>query len=335
MTNNISALVLGYGSIGKRHSKNLHTLGIDNIYVCDPYDKSFKEASEEKFIKGVFLHLDEALRSVKFDIGIICTPPYLHVEQSKKLLLSDLHVFIEKPLSNSLEGIKDLITLSNENKKIVQIGYNWRFYKGFKHIHELINNGSIGRILWVRSEFGKYLPEWRPNQNYRNNYTAIKSEGGGIIFDASHELDYLKWLFGDIDRVFCVSDRLSDLDIDVEDTASLILNFSSGCIGEVHLDFVQRLDTKTCKIVGSEGTIFWDYKGEESSIKIFDSNTGNLEVLDMSCDPNDKYVDELYSFLECIKSKTSPIVDLQNALDTLKVIIAAYESSDTGIPVKI
>ena len=336
MTNNsISALIVGYGSIGKRHTRNLRTLGVEDIYICDPFSKSYNEASEEDFVKGVFLDIDSALNSAKFDIGIVCSPPYLHVEQTKKLLLSNVNAFVEKPLSNTLENIDDLVSLSKDKNKVVQIGYNWRFYKGLKFIQEIIDNGSIGRILWVRSEFGKYLPEWRPEQDYRNNYTAIKSEGGGIILDASHELDYLKWLFGDIDRVFCVSDKLSDLDIDVEDTASIILNFSSGCIGEVHLDFIQRDSTKSCKIVGSEGTLFWDYNGKESTISIFDSKTKKTEIFDMSCDPNDKYINELDSFLDCVKNKTSPLVDLENAIETLKVIMAAYESSDKGVPVYI
>ena len=333
--NSISALIVGYGSIGKRHTGNLRTLGVDDIYICDPYIDSLASESDLKNSSGVFLDIDSALSFVNFDIALVCSPPYLNVEQTKKLLSSNVNVFVEKPLSNTLENIDDLVALSKNKNKVVQIGYNWRFYKGLKFIQEILNKGSIGRILWVRSEFGKYLPEWRPQQDYRNNYTAIKSEGGGIIFDASHELDYLKWLFGDIHSVFCVSDRLGDLDIDVEDTASIILNFSSGCIGEVHLDFIQRTQTKSCKIVGSEGTLFWDYNGEESSISIFDSKTNETEKFDMSCDPNDKYIDELESFLDCVKNKRSPIVDLDNAIDTLKIIMAAYESSDKGVPVYI
>lgn len=92
-------------------------------------------------------------------------------------------------------------------------------------MHRLLNEGTTGKVLFVRSEFGQYLPDWRPEQDYRENYSARSSLGGGIILDSSHEIDYLRWFFGEIEQVYCRSSIQSELEVDVEDTASIILFF--------------------------------------------------------------------------------------------------------------
>src|SRR5690606_21417659 len=115
-----------------------------------------------------------------------------------------------------------------------------------------------GKPLWANIEVGQYLPDWRPWQNYRESYTARKELGGGIILDASHEIDYARWLFGEVDTLLCMADKVSDLELNVEDCATVLMRMKSGMQVDVHLDCIQRHYTRHCKIVGANGTMHWD-----------------------------------------------------------------------------
>ncbi len=235
---------------------------------------------------------------------------------------------MEKPLSHSLDGVDELIREAAERNRTLQVGYNWRFHPGVQRVKALVEQGAIGRILWARAEFGQYLPDWRPWQDYRLSYTASRSKGGGIILESSHEIDYMRWIFGEVVQVYCVAGALSDLQVDAEDTASMILRFDSGCIGEIHLDFVQRTPSRSCKVVGTEGTIIWD--NTDSSVRVFTAHDDKWERIDVSCDRNDKYLAEMKSFLACLDGAQQPIVDADAARRVLEIATAARRSACTN-----
>ena len=327
-----SILVAGSGSIGRRHMRNLHTLGFRRIGAADPEASRLEPMVAELGVQP-FLDYDEALEAVRPDIAVVCTPPVHHVPQVLAALRNGAHVFVEKPLSHSLEGIDDLIREAAERDRTVQVGYNWRFHPGVQRVKALVEQGAIGRVLWARAECGQYLPDWRPWQDYRRSYTASSSLGGGIILDGSHEIDYMRWLFGEVVQIYCVADILSDLQVDAEDTASMILRFASGCVGEIHLDFVQRARSRSCKVVGTEGTIIWDHL--DSSVRAFAAEQGKWERTDVPCGPNDDYLAEMKSFLRCLDGAQQPVVDAHTARRVLEIAMAARESACTHQPVDL
>jgi glutamate-1-semialdehyde aminotransferase/spore coat polysaccharide biosynthesis protein SpsF (cytidylyltransferase family)/predicted dehydrogenase len=326
---NYRILVVGCGSIGRRHAKNLKALGVLQIGFCDTNAEALKKCSEE--VRGsVFSDYGEALQEFKPDVVLICTPPVYHVEEALAALRAHAHVFIEKPLSHESTGIQLLIAEARRRDRNVQIGYNLRFHPGLQILKELIDSGKIGRVLWLNAEAGQYLPDWRPWQNYRDSYSARQELGGGIILDGSHELDYICWLLGRPTEVTCRAAHLSSLDLDVEDSAWIYLNFPERRRAELHLDFVQRAYTRTCKVVGESGTAVWDFNIQE--VRWFSAEEKIWNTIPYVFVPNDMYVAEIVHFLESLDSNTGPMIDLEQGRDVIRVVEAAKKSSEEGKP---
>ena len=323
------ALVVGCGSIGRRHARNLKSLGVHQLGFCDTSPEALKQCREE--LNGeVFGDYGEALRKFKPDMVLICTPPVFHVEEALAALHAQAHVFIEKPLSHESSGIQALITEARRHDRNVQVGYNMRFQPGLQIVKELIDSGKIGRVLWLSAEAGQYLPDWRPWQHYRESYSARHELGGGIILDGSHELDYICWLLGRPTEVTCRAEHLSSLEVDVEDSAWIYLTFPERRRAEVHLDFVQRAYTRTCKVVGETGTALWDFSSQE--VRWFSAGQPGWKSVPYVFEANDMYVAEMRHFLESMGAGTGPMVDLEQSRDVIRVVEAAKRSSEEGKP---
>lgn len=110
----------------------------------------------------------------------------------------------------------------------------------------------------ARVEFGYYLPYWPRKRDYRDSYVARKALGGGIILDSSHEIDSLRWLIGEVKEVSCFAGKISNLDIETEDTAEILLKFKNGAIAEAHLDITRHDFSRIYELIGEKGTIIWD-----------------------------------------------------------------------------
>ena len=324
--NSKSVLVLGCGSIGRRHAVNLLALGMERVAVCDVDPQRLSDAVSELGVKS-FDDYGRALQECLPDAVVVCTPPYLHVPQALEAVRAGASVFVEKPISHSLDGVDGLIAEAKARRVVLQVGYNFRFHPGLQRSKGLVDDGVIGRVMWARAEIGQYLPEWRPDQDYRQSYTAHASMGGGIILDASHEIDYLIWMFGDPTQVYCVADILSNLEVDAEDTASMILRFPSGCVAEVHLDFVQRARVRNCKLVGTEGTIIWDFL--DSSVTLYGPDGNKGERIEDPTAPDEMYRLEMQDFLARLDGTEPPGDRGQSARRTLEIALAARESAST------
>jgi glutamate-1-semialdehyde aminotransferase/spore coat polysaccharide biosynthesis protein SpsF (cytidylyltransferase family)/predicted dehydrogenase len=321
------ALVVGCGSIGRRHARNLKSLGVQQFGFCDTNPEALKQCREE--LNGeIFGYYDEALQKFKPDIVLICTPPVYHVEEALAALGAQAHVFIEKPLSHESSGIQTLIAEARRHDRKVQIGYNMRFHPGLKILKGLLDSGKIGRVLWLNVEAGQYLPDWRPWQHYRESYSARQELGGGIILDGSHELDYICWLLGRPTEVTCRAEHLSSLDVDVEDSAWIYLSFPEKRRAELHLDFVQRAYTRTCKVVGETGTAVWDFNVQE--VRWFSSEQPGWNSIPYVFEANDMYLAEMSHFLKSLGTGTGPMVDLEQGRDVIRVVEAAKKSSEEG-----
>src|SRR5208282_162032 len=323
------ALVVGCGSIGSRHARNLKSLGVRQLGFCDTNVEALTQCHEELNVE-IFGDYSEALRKFKPDIVLICTPPVFHVEEAVAALQAQAHVFIEKPLSHESSGIQALIAEARRHDRNVQIGYNMRFHPGLQILKDLVDSGRIGRVLWLHVEAGQYLPDWRPWQHYRESYSARQELGGGIILDGSHELDYICWLLGRPTEVTCRAEHLSSLDVDVEDSAWIYLSFPERRRAELHLDFVQRTYTRTCKIVGETGTVIWDFSVPE--VRWFSAGQPGWKSIPYEFEVNDMYVAEMVHFLESLGNKTGPMVDLEQSRDVIRVVEAAKKSSEEGRP---
>jgi predicted dehydrogenase len=321
-----SVLVAGAGSIGRRHLTNLRQIGIQKLAVCDPDSERCAAVVSELKVEA-FSELRSGLEA-KPDAVFVCTPPVHHVRQALESVRAGAHVFIEKPVSHGLDGIDELAGKARVRGRIVQVGYNLRFHPGIERLKQLVDDGTLGRVLWAQVEAGQYLPDWRPWQDYRQSYTARRELGGGILLDGSHELDYITWLLGKPVEILCMAGKVSALEVDVEDCADVLLRFAAGAQAEVHLDFVQRGYARTCKLVGENGTALWDFTTRE--VRVLSAQTSLWESFSYSFEPNDMYVSEISHFFQCIMSGMTPRVGLAEAGDTLKLVLAAKSAAARG-----
>jgi len=324
-------LVIGCGSIGERHIRNLKNIGLDDISVFDPNTERLKYI-EQRYHTKSFDTLPHAL-GIGPEVSFICTPPNSHVTIALAAARTNSHLFIEKPLSHNLEAT-DLLEYEIKSRNLkAMIGYNLRFYQGLHRVKDLLEKDSIGKTLWVRAEVGQYLPDWRPWQDYRKSYTAKENMGGGIILDASHEIDLLYWLFGDIRKVFCGADKLTKLEIDVEDTAEILLWFKNGISGNCHLDMIQRGYSRTLKVVGEEGTIILDIGNNTLRIYSSQNNRWGEEIITEN--RNEMYLKGIKHFIECIENDSEPFVGLKDAKRVLEIVLACKKSNINGKVIEI
>jgi len=322
-----SFLIIGCGSIGKRHIANLLTLQAGSILAFDPEPERRRDVAS-RFGIGVTGTLEEAWRHSP-DTVLITAPTNLHLPLAMEAAARGCRLFIEKPLADRMDGIPDLLRHISERKLVTLVGCNLRFHPGLRRVKDLLEDGAIGRAISARVEFGQYLPDWHPQEDYRRNYSARLDLGGGIILDAIHEIDYIRWLLGDVNSVACIAGRLSGLDIETEDTAAILLRFDSGPIGEVHLDYVQRAYSRTCQIIGEEGTVRWDFAA--GTVRWFSAARGTWQVYENPAgwEPNRMYLDEMSHFLQCLYGDAEPELDAFEAAKVLGIALAAKTSAAT------
>ena len=179
----------------------------------------------------VVYRLDEALAQAP-DLALVCSPTFKHVEAGIACLQAGAHVFIEKPLAADAAGARALVEAAASAGRVLIVGYNLRFLPSLRCLRDALHAGTIGRPMSVRAEVGQYLPEWRPDRDYRETNSARSELGGGVELELSHEIDYVCWLLGDVSSVDAILGRTSDLEIDVDDTAEILLRFESGAIAQ-------------------------------------------------------------------------------------------------------
>ena len=317
---------MGYGSIGKRHTDNLLNIGKLEIIVYSKNKESFKLVK-----KGVKIctSFKDALKE-KPDISIICNETSFHVDTAIKLAKINSHLFIEKPLSHSLVNLTKLLKIVKRKKLITMVGCNMRFHDGIKSIKKLLDKNELGQIFSVTAENGSYMPDWHPGEDYRISYASNKKMGGGVVLTQIHEIDYLFWFFGKVSNVLSISDKLSDLQLDVEDFSSSILKFKNNIVAEIHLDYYQKPSVRKCKIIGRKGKIIWNY--ENNHLQIFKNSTKKLstKLIDKKFDRNKMYVEELKYFLNCVNNKKTCMNSIIEAYEVQKIAFAMKNSSNKG-----
>lgn len=321
-------LVIGCGSIGKRHIGNLKILSVGDIIASDVRMDRCKEVEKAYGIK-TYVDLEEALEQ-KPDVVLIATPTSLHLPQALAAAKRGCHLFIEKPLSHTLDGVDEFIGIVTQKNLVALIGCNMRFHHSIVLMKELLDKGSIGKVISARLQAGFYLPDWHPYEDYRESYSASKHLGGGVILDGIHEIDYIRWFLGEVRQVFCFAGKFSDIEIDTEDMAEILLKFETGAIAEVHLDYIQRIRGCSCQLIGDGGTIIWEQN--EATVKFYSAENGYWQVYPEPFDYgiNEMYIKQTEHFLRCIEKREQPMGNEKEAKRVLEVALAAKESARTG-----
>jgi predicted dehydrogenase len=339
----MKVLVAGLGSVGQRHVRNLRARfgrsvdilayrerGLARV-IADDMSVSDNPSVEDAYGIRRVPSLDAALAEHP-DAAFICSPTSLHVPTALRAARAGCHLFIEKPLSHSLDGVETLAEEVRVRRLVATVGFQLRFHPVLLRAHTLISDGAIGAVRSVRAEFGEYLPQAHPYEDYRESYAARAALGGGVILCFIHEVDYLCWLFGPPRRVYTVGGTLGDLGIDVEDTAVTSLVFDGDIRAKLQLSFLQREPTRTCTIIGDRGTLHLDLL--TPSLVVTTSSGSRAEQF-RSFRRNAMFEAELATFFAAVAGEAPPAVSLGEATSSLRVALAMRASLARGGVVEV
>lgn len=324
-------LVVGSGSIALRHLRNLRQLFPQAQTGCVSASGRALAAGETG-ADHQFTDLTAA-QAWAPTLVVIASPAPAHLEQAAAFAASGAAVLIEKPLCTSTADYRAHAQRLQLYADRIEVGYNLRRLSSAVFIARLLVDGALGRVQSVLVNVGQYLPSWRPQSDYRRNVSAQRSLGGGVLLELSHELDYLRWLFGDFQTVYCLARTSGTLDLDVEDCVDALLSSPGGPVVQLHMDFLQRTPMRTCRVIAAQGEIVWDLMANR-----VDCHRGdNSETLfdDPSFDRNQTYLAEL-DHLASIRSGTArPAIGLAFAAATISLVDAMRASAARGAPVSV
>jgi predicted dehydrogenase len=261
------------------------------------------------------------------NIALITNPTALHVETALACAEANCHLFIEKPLSHTMDGCAELEALVKQRRLVTMIGCQFRFHPLLNRLREQLHAGCIGKVIGAHAEWGEYLPNWHPWEDHRRSYSARKDLGGGVILTLIHPLDYLYWLFDGVKRVHASISSIASLQTDVEDDlAEITLEFTSGVVAQVHLDYIQRPPVHTLTVWGENGRVKWDYYAGTLRWEFVDGHT-HVEQVPAGFERNTMFIDELRHFLECVEQNKSTRVPLEDGIEVLKIAIWAKQNA--------
>lgn len=308
-------LFTGLGSIGRRHLRLLRAG--EETFDVHAYRSG---ATSRESPNDVTDHksLEEAL-ATEPEIAFITNPTTLHLETAVSCAKEGCDLFIEKPISDSLDGLADLEEIVEEQDLITYVGCNLRFTPVLKQLRDWLTVSRIGTVLSFRAHAGSYLPDWRPDQDYRESYSASREMGGGVVLDLIHEFDYVYWLLGDVSEVVGRADQVSSLEISSEDVSETILRTEDGAIGSIHLDYIRKTPRRIFEISGEDGIIRADLNAQQAILET--QNHRHVEKFDYERD--DVYRDQLTYFLTHVRDRTACQNDVAEAKRVLEIALKA------------
>lgn len=324
-------LVVGLGSIGSRHAANAAALPGVELGVVDPAP-GLAEGIGARLGARCFAGWDAAL-AWRPEAAVVAVPNSAHVPVALDLVRAGAHVLVEKPISHALDGLDAFLDEAGALGRSVFTVCNMRFHPAIKAVREALPH--VGRVLFARAHYGNYLPDMRPGADYRRLYCARRDMGGGVIFDAIHEADYLAWLLGPVRSVICDKATLSDLEIDVEDYAALVMRHQGGARSELHLDYLRRFKRRGLEVVGTEGSVVWQSEGkapEHCTVRRHRVGGGWETIFeDEALDASGMYRELLERFVLAVRGGGGhDLLGGRQARDALACVLAAHRAADRG-----
>jgi predicted dehydrogenase len=314
-------LVIGTGSIGRRHIYNIRLL----LKGCVEFLLVRGQARIDEFSENigarVFSDIQKALQ-YEPDFAIVASPSAYHFGNIRELLLAQIPIYIEKPVVTSSEQVEQLRTLKSQVPNVVTLtGCNLRFLPSLQIIRELVQQGTLGPIVRASFTAGQWLPDWRPNQDYTSGYSISQEKGGGVILDLIHEIDAARWLLGEFDQIACMAGSLSSLCLEVEDTACILMrNSQGGAIVNVAIDYVSRRPVRRYELVGDQGTLTWDLHNKQLLLTNAQGEHNLLES-DHAFDIGRTYISAMQEFMLCIKKNLQTSQNIWDGLKTTELAL--------------
>ena len=303
----MKVLVVGLGSIATKHINALRQIDKDvRIYAL----RSKLQAEKKEGITNLFSY--DEVHAVKFDFAIISNPTSEHKKTIDELLPLKCPLFIEKPLSDTIE-MQDTIATIQRLGVLTYVACNLRFLDVVRYMKEAVSNSKM-RINEVNVYCGSYLPEWRPGMDFRTSYSAQKALGGGVQFDLIHEIDYVCWIFGKPKNVTKTFRNVSSLNIEAIDYANFCLEYDNFCI-TITLNYYRRDYKRTMEVLYDDGTWLVDLKQNRVVL-------GETELFRSSQQLSDTYFEQMRYFHHLVQTGAETSCNsIHEAVQTLKIVI--------------
>ena len=305
-------LIAGCGSIGKRHAECLCNIGIEKFVFFDPDLNRSSELANA--YGGIAVNTYEEGLATDVDCVYILSPTHLHINQAKAALEAGKHIFLEKPLSHSLEGVDEIENIAKEKGLVAEVGFCFRFHDGIRKLKDRLDNGVIGKIVSVKAMMGEHFPDVRPD--YLSTY-YVKYSGA---FELVHDLDLAIFLTNETPIDYHgFFGSYSNLGFESPDTVEMLVKFPS-CIANVHLDFFQSPRTRTMTVLGTQGQMILTFSTwDEYELKTFTRSSGKWETVTNRTERNDMFRSESMNFFGVIDGTDVNICPISDAKKSLIV----------------
>ncbi len=317
-------LIAGFGSIGRRHLRNLLALGERDIVLYRTHRSTLPTDEIEQFPTESSLEVALAHRP---DAVIVSNPTALHLSVAIPAARQGCHILMEKPISHSMEGLNELREALRQGGGQLLMGFQLRFHPTLRTAAAVIASGEIGRPLAVRAHWGEYLPNWHPWEDYRRSYAARPELGGGVVLTLCHPLDYLRMVVGEVRAVHAMTATIPELELNVDAVAEILLGFENGAIGSVHLDYVQQPAQHTLQVIGSEGVLNWDSASGLLTWQRVGENQPHQAHPPADFERNWMFLEQMRHFLEVARGQSEPLCTLADGERALQIALAALESA--------
>lgn len=325
MENSTSVLVVGLGSIGQRHARLLSARPDVELYICDSVEEYRAQTMASLSGRRIAEYADftVALKTEVPDIVFICVPNQFHVSVGLAAIESGADIFVEKPVSDSIETARTLVAAAESAKRFMQVGYMLRLDEGLCKMKELVENGSLGNLIGGRAMIGTYITLLNAKNQDRIRHP------NSLIVDYTHEIDFIRWFFGDVADIKAMGAMLGSLDMKPEPNIfQMILKMKSGALVQVHMDYIQFPQRRIFEVYGDRGTLSYDFMTGE--IRHFgfqkEHHWKDMSVLPITDRWDGLFRAEHEMIFSRRNSRSAPLVSGEDGLRALEIAEKAIEA---------
>lgn len=316
-------LIVGGGSIGERHLRCFQQTGRADLRLCEPNEIRGRELAERYGVRWT-PSFEEALRE-KPSLVILCTPAPMHVPMARQAVAAGCHVLIEKPLSVSTDGCRELIQEARDADRVIGVAYVWRMHPALRKAREILSSGLLGEPLHVLAICGQDFAALRPG--YIQTYYASREQGGGAVQDGlTHVANAVEMLVGRTSSVCCEADHLAIPNVEVEDAAGAVAR-NGRSIAVYAFNQAQKPNEFVVDVHCTAGSLRIGLSGKR--LGVFQNGEWKFEETPYP-DHDALFTAQANSFLDAVARRESVSCTLEEGMHAIRFNLACLESAETG-----
>lgn len=313
-------IVIGCGMIGQTHVRALQTLG-QEIALCDCVLENANQTGRAFGVSEIYTDYKKAVCQADAQAAIVCSPNHLHAEQSVYAMTHGLHVLCEKPMADTSSQARAILQTMEATGQTLMIGYVLRAGAVLPRVKELLDCGVLGRVWSARCVLA--APETLDDA--RSTYRRSYETGGGILYDYTHEIDYIRYLLGEPQKGVCFCGRLCRTAQSADDSADSLLQWANGTVAHLHMDYLQqdgRGRGRCFELVCEKGFLSCDFK----SIHVFYSD-GHVLQETFPSDWDTPFARQLQRFMDLCQGKQVCCATGADGVRVMEIADALYVSA--------